>query len=97
MKAKDSVCLNCSLPICDELAEGCLYRVVTGTNVKARVKAAAVRDGIRKVNSLRSAIAAMGFKKYDGRCKPGTDPVQRLVWREQKKVRKVRNENATNL
>jgi hypothetical protein len=80
--SKDLVCLKCTLPICDELSTGCLY--TAGRDVKKKARVAASRERFK----LKGAIAALGFKKYDRRFKPGSDPVQRLIWREQKRARK---------
>lgn len=84
--SRDLVCLNCTLPICDELSSGCLY--TAGRDVKKKARVAKSREQFTEAAKLKGAIAALGFKKYDRRFKPGSDPVQRLVWREQKRARK---------
>lgn len=67
------VCLDCSLSICAETDGGCLYRLAQPDNRIAGQKAF-----IEKAK-LRSAIAKLGFKKYDKRRKGDTP--QRMLWR----------------
>lgn len=78
------VCLNCTLPICDELSSGCLY--TAGQDVRKKARVAKARDKFTEAAKLKSAIAALGFKKYDRRRKPDTP--QRQLWRIYKQRKK---------
>lgn len=70
---KEFLCLNCTLPICAESDSGCIYR-----NVKPDALVEAQRAFGERAK-LKTAIANLGFKKYDGRRKPDTP--QRMLWR----------------